>query len=120
MFRSVVPSCAVHRSVIATSFSILDTFTTPTARTAGSDRQIDLMPNPADDHVQLELVGYAGEAVTVRILSTDGREWQRHTLDVEVERMAVALDLSDLPAGFYRCRVIDSRGATERSLVRSP
>ena len=79
--------------------------------------KISVRPNPASDHVTIEVPAPAGTAVTFRVISMDGRQLLRRQVLAESDgtaRTTLERDQDGLSTGQYQVAVAttNGRGAT--------
>lgn len=84
-----------------------------TVSTHFSNTDIKLFPNPASSVISLESSIYNQQAVLVAIFDLNGRKLLEKNFLAEKE--VVEVDLSNLEAGMYLCRIsFDNRSATKK------
>jgi hypothetical protein len=75
-----------------------------------------LFPNPADESVRIKCSAFRTEAGTIEILSTEGKTFQKRT--VGKGNTDIEMDLKDLSAGIYMCRItIGNKTATRKLII---
>jgi len=62
---------------------------------------VQVFPNPARDQLQIRLGQCAGERISLRLFSMDGREWLARELQPDREAQVFSLPLPRLAAGAY-------------------
>ena len=75
----------------------------------------NLFPNPADESVRINCPEFKTEAGTIEVLSPEGRTLQRRT--VGKGNTDIEIDLKDLPAGMYMCRITIGNKTASRKLI---
>ena len=78
--------------------------------------EFDLFPNPADESVRIHCSEFKTGTGTIEVLSPEGRTLQRRT--VGKGNTDIEMDLKDLAAGMYMCRItIGNKSSTRRLVV---
>ena len=118
-WRYQVRCACIISPVQSTAFSVFDTFFVPAAtrEMAGPEYFVNLFPNPATHQVTLDLQGYKGETVFIRVLDLDGRELINRQLDIADNWMNQQMDVSMLAPGMYRLVVMRQGGQESVPLV---
>jgi len=79
---------------------------------------LSLQPNPTRDKILLNLTDFAGEAVTISILSNLGQlVWERRIPTVEDLNLSVSLREAGAAAGIYTVSVYSASGITAARVV---
>jgi hypothetical protein len=71
--------------------------------------EISLSPNPASDHVDVELKSEMKAEVTLTIFSSSGQILLNSTVKIEEGTSVVRLDISALPAGVYHLNLSNNK-----------
>ncbi|THH39972.1 T9SS type A sorting domain-containing protein [Neolewinella litorea] len=83
-----------------------------------TEATVSLYPNPAVNHLTLELTsGYSG-AVDLTVFDLNGRRVRHRVLQKDGEFLTAKLALRSLPAGMYRLRVVEGTHSTTASFIR--
>jgi photosystem II stability/assembly factor-like uncharacterized protein len=77
--------------------------------------KFDLFPNPANGNVRIKCSEFKTEAGTIEILSTEGKTLQKKT--VGIGNTDIEIDLKDLSAGMYMCRITIGNNSSTRKLI---
>jgi len=79
---------------------------------------IKLYPNPATDHVEVELISAASATYSINIIDMLGHVLCSRQLSFSSGIDAQSLDISKLSAGLYQIQVANKNGSVQRSFVK--
>jgi len=82
--------------------------------------EISVRPNPASDHVTIEVPAPSGTAVTFRVITTDGRQILRRQVLADesgVARTTLQRDADGLSNGQYQVAVATNNGRNATSVT---
>lgn len=81
---------------------------------------VGVYPNPARDRLEVRIGQCAGESITVRLMSLDGREWLMTTLRPDRDVQVFSFPLSPLPAGVYMLVLDDGHSSHSERVTLEP
>ena len=77
--------------------------------------QFELFPNPADESVRIHCSEFKTETGTIEILTSEGKTLQKKT--VGKGNTDIEMELKDLAAGMYMCRITVGNKSSTRKLI---
>lgn len=81
---------------------------------------VRVYPNPTRELLQVRLGRCAGERLTLRIISLDGREWLMRELRPDREEQDFPISLSGLPAGAYMLVLDEGHSSHSQMITLEP
>ena len=113
--------CACTTSpILASGFSVKDTFSVPTPRVANNDLQTELFPNPAVDQINVRVEAAAAGTANWTVVDMLGRQVNAGQQGVEAGMNTVRVALNNLNNGIYFLQLEqgDMRSVNEFSVIR--